>query len=430
MKLSLYNTYLPLEENSVLVFNAMEDSFLGIFGYRFDASTPIEEIQERVSKETWDNLVKGGAIVEKSKDEVETLRNRIKEVDEDDTIFILHINPTLDCNFKCWYCYETHKPGSRIDSATITSILSLVKSILEEKKDLKIFRLSFFGGEPLLAFEEVKTIIEGISRLCKEKEVSLTVSFTTNGYLLDEEKITWLRPYRASFQITLDGGSDHHNKTRFEKGGVPSFDRILSHIVRCVENTMFVTLRINFTTKNIDSASEIVEKLKDVPAENRQYLCVDFQRVWQDGGRAVDETYNKARNFRRKLQELGYDVSNNRILNGVRSSCYGDKKNYLLVNYNGDVFCCTAREFSEDNRMGRLLSVGVEWDFVKRERHLASKFSQTVCQDCRIAPLCGGGCRRQAMEHLNLKGCMYSRSEADIDEFVIERFEERFLKES
>ncbi|MBD5307525.1 MAG: hypothetical protein HDS14_07885 [Bacteroides sp.] len=60
MKLSLYNTYLPLEENSVLVFNAMEDTFLGIFGYRFDASTPIEEIQERVSKETWDNLVKGG----------------------------------------------------------------------------------------------------------------------------------------------------------------------------------------------------------------------------------------------------------------------------------------------------------------------------------------------------------------------------------
>ncbi|MBD5307039.1 MAG: radical SAM protein [Bacteroides sp.] len=428
MKLSIYNSYLPLDDASVLVFNAMEDSFLSVFGYCFDGNTPLDEIRKNVTEETWDNLVKGGVVVEKEKDEIEELRALIKKVDEDDSIFILHVNPTLDCNFKCWYCYETHKPGSRIDSATTASLLSLVESIIQEKPNLRAFDLSFFGGEPLLAFDEVLRIIRGVKELLAGKEIRLYISFTTNAYLLDEDKIEKLMPYRPGFQITLDGGPEHHDKTRFEKGGKPSFKRIFQNITRCVENDMAVTLRVNFTTKNIDSVSEIVERLKEISENKRTYLSVDFQRVWQDGGRIVDETYEKAKEYRSALRALGYHTPNNRIIHGVMNSCYGDKKNYLLVNYNGDVYCCTAREFSSANRMGRLTGADVEWEAEKRDAFLECKFSQPVCWNCRIAPLCGGGCRRQAMEHIPLgEDCMYNRSDSDIDELILERFEERYI---
>ena len=52
MKLSIYNSYLPLDDASVLVFNAMEDSFLSVFGYCFDGNTPLDEIRKNVTEET------------------------------------------------------------------------------------------------------------------------------------------------------------------------------------------------------------------------------------------------------------------------------------------------------------------------------------------------------------------------------------------
>ena len=99
----------------------------------------------------------------------------------------------------------------------------MVETVLRfiEKKvqspELKQLNLSFFGGEPLLYYtRKVLPLLKKISSLCNERQVKLQLSFTTNGYLLTQKLLESLKELEAvvsvSFQITIDGNEELHNK--------------------------------------------------------------------------------------------------------------------------------------------------------------------------------------------------------------------------
>ncbi|MDR3059717.1 MAG: radical SAM protein, partial [Prevotella sp.] len=93
------------------------------------------------------------------------------------------IMPTLDCNFKCWYCYESHTQ-SKMNEKTTQSVILFAKKIIEQNK-LSCFSLDWFGGEPLLYFNElVYPISKEIKNLCEQANVSFVHTITTNGYLI------------------------------------------------------------------------------------------------------------------------------------------------------------------------------------------------------------------------------------------------------
>lgn len=98
-------------------------------------------------------LEEAGAVVADDFDEVDALRKRIDEIDNNDSFLLLHINPTLDCNFRCWYCYENHIKGSCMTPETYGNVVKLVKNRIAKQPNLKYLQLSFFGGEPLLRFD-------------------------------------------------------------------------------------------------------------------------------------------------------------------------------------------------------------------------------------------------------------------------------------
>ena len=124
------------------------------------------------------------------------------------------------------------------------------------------------------------------------------------------------------------------------------------------------------------------------------------------------------------FQSEGYNVSSHKILHSVIDSCYGDKRNQALINYNGDVFKCTARDFLTENRLGYLNQNGIIiWEKNSLERRMTSKFNRPICHNCRIAPLCGGGCSQQAMENLFANECLYHYTKQDIDNIILNRFE-------
>lgn len=428
MKYSAYNSLIPINSQHSLLYNALSDKFLILKGELKEKYLALEtiETQPEGNDSFYQRLIQESFLVEAATDEARLLRQKAAQIDADDTSYMLIINPTLDCNFKCWYCYENHISPSMMSAETLTALKRHIAGVVN-RKEIKHFSLSFFGGEPLLPFEEnVLPLIDFTQNLCNEKGVQLHISFTTNGYLLTEKRIEQLKNYDIyAFQITLDGSREAHNKVRKTCHGDGSYDTILAHVGMLLGHRLLVTLRINFTANNIDSCAAIAKDLNSLSEEEKNYLTISLQHVWQD---RKNDTDNQVRTLKKIFRRHGLRATVP-LPDLVRDTCYADKRNECVVNYNGDVFKCTARDFKPEKRYGYLQPDGtIAWEGDRHERHLRTAFANDTCLNCRIAPLCKGGCAQTRMDYEG-KGdyCLYDHDEKAKDKVILDRFEELFM---
>lgn len=419
MTYSIFNTYLPIEEGVQVIYNAFSDKFAII-----KSEEPIYKISpEKLKHDTYVKLKKAGIILSKDIDELKNLENLINSTDFEDSSYQIHINPTLDCNFKCWYCYETHQQGSKMSNKTISSVTKLIDKIIQ-KPNIKNLKLSFFGGEPLLGYKNcIVPLIEKTQDRISLTNMSFSIHITTNGYLLTPEMIRFLKGFRTSLQITLDGSEKDHNEVRFTHKNKPSYRHILSNALNAVSNNIDVILRINYTSKNIQEMYELIDDLSNISNEAKKRLHVNFQRVWQDSSRHIksnDPVVTKQLDYITTLLKNGISTSTHLYPTHVSKSCYGDKHNYALINYNGDVFKCSARDFNKKNRMGDLDEFGnIKWYDEKINLWETSKLIRASCRKCFLAPMCGSGCRQNSMEQLDEEHrCVYADSKESKIELI------------
>jgi len=310
-------------------------------------------------------------------------------------------------------------------SNEVLEATKLCISCILQRTEIQSFELGFFGGEPLLFFNQIaKTIINHAGKLCEQSLKKLHIHFTSNGSLLTDEIISFLSLYSCGFQITLDGGKAHHDMTRFHKNKKGSFEEIVKNTHRLIAAGIDVIVRVNYTSSNIDSVASIQKCFMDIPDDKKQFIKFDFQRVWQDRGDNSDLTEEKISSVRRSFKDSGFVVLANYLPSDVRNSCYGDKLNHLLINYNGDVFGCTARDFSKENRIGFMdLNGVVHYDTDIVNKRNSSKLSKTICKNCRIAPICGGGCKQRASENNDSNKCTFNYTDEEIENKILDIFE-------
>lgn len=429
MKASIYNSYIALEGKHTLLFNALSRRF-AVFKDQIINQENFLNFCDGIEKNSVkEKMTEGGMLIPENVDEIEIVRRRIEETDFNTKFFILNINPTLSCNFHCWYCYENKPESSVMAQPTIESVKKFISRQFEIYPEMKFFHLGFFGGEPMLHYHDVcAPLIEYTVAIAREHNVDYSITFTTNGFLIDSKIIEHLGKYHCSFQITLDGDRENHNRTRFTKENQGSYDRILDNVKRLIREEQTVTLRINYTSKNIESVHHIIDDISDIGDEGK-YLGIDLQRVWQDRKKEYDDTEQEAHKIRDLLRAKGFMVMSNFLLRDVCQSCYGDKKNHILINYNGDVYGCTARDFNRENCIGKLQENGeIAFEDKKYRIRMTAKFSKEVCHTCRIAPLCGGGCRQQAVDHYPENDCYNKYSDDNKDRMIMEIFEHDYMQ--
>lgn len=431
MKYSIFTSTIVVERKHTLLFNSLSNKFVVVRNNVINdiKSIPIDQLASDFPS-LYEQNVKAGIVVEDSVDELSILHKQIDKTDNNNSEFILHVNPTLDCNFNCWYCYESHVHHSKMNDDMVDATKLFIDSVLK-RPQIKSFSLGFFWGEPLFHFNKVsKEIIKHTADECLKSNVIFQVNFTSNGALITEDIVKFLSQYPCGFQITLDGGKPYHDKTRFGKNGVGSFDTIVKNIKLLLQTGINVIVRINYTAANIDSVLTVFDSFKNISEAEKKFARFDFQRVWQDRNDNVfDDTEKKITWIRNIFRDAGFAVITNYILQGVVQSCYGDKINHLLVNYNGDVYGCTARDFNKENRIGYIdLSGVVYFDKQKLEIRNNSKLSKAICKSCRIAPLCCGGCKQRAMEGLSFESCTFGYSEEKKDRIILDIFEHSFMQ--
>lgn len=388
MKFSKYNIFISSSKKTDIVYNSLSDKFIFLKKGRW------ENCITNINTQCYEKLRRGGFIVDDNVDETQMYIENARKIENDVTCTHLIINPTINCNLNCWYCYEKHIP-SIMSQRTIGKVKKLIEKSCESSKELMI---SFFGGEPFLCYENVMLpILQYAKKISLKYNVHFVSNCTTNGSLINSKRIKELRSLNFNFaQITLDGNRDSHDKTRCFAGGKGTYDLILKNLKELARNQIHVTLRINYTQDNINSIAKIPADLNDMTFEEKKYIDVSFHKVWQENECNNDDLIGAINSFKK----IGFVAS--KFLLGP--FCYGDLRNSSIINYNGDVYKCTAVNFHDALRDGYLNSNGeIKWENDSLEKRMAAKFSNKPCLECKIMPICHGGCSSKPLE----KGCNY-----------------------
>lgn len=151
----------------------------------------------------------------------------------------LTLSITEDCNFGCKYCiYRDHyKYSNRIQSrdymhfTTAKKAIDYYFSLLEEGQrynPIRNPRISFYGGEPLLNFNLIKKCVRYINKTYNSFENSYNL--TTNGSILDKQRIDWLIKNNFSIMVSLDGPEDEHDRNRVYRNGKGTFKDVMRNI--------------------------------------------------------------------------------------------------------------------------------------------------------------------------------------------------------
>ncbi|MBC7194635.1 MAG: radical SAM protein, partial [Caldisericia bacterium] len=152
------------------------------------------------------------------------------------------------CNFKCDYCFVNEGKYNEKESLMDKETSFKAVDFLIENSKTKHVEIDFFGGEPLLNWDVVKETIEYGYKKAKENGIRIRFSLTTNGALLNDDRLNFLIENSVSLIISLDGPkeiNDIHRKLDNERG---TFDLIFEKIKK-IKNYEGYYIRGTFTNK-------------------------------------------------------------------------------------------------------------------------------------------------------------------------------------
>ncbi len=415
MKWSSYNLLHKKDSTTYVLYNYANDSIIFLVPKLAEIIKKHKnEVKELslIHPDLYHELIKKEFIIDKNiKEQKEVLSKVTKHLESSD-VFRLTINPTLDCNLKCWYCYETLIQKSTINEAVFRGVKKIISKKMEDKRN-KILFLSFFGGEPLLRNKQnILTLINFAQECCNKNNKKLIILFTTNAVLLDKkftEKLVKITS-DITVQIPFDGNRDKHNETKKFSNGKGSYDIIINNLVFALRAGIKANIRCNYTKDNISSFKDLIEEVHIKASDYKDSITFQMQQIWQTESQNNDGLPQKMDKIKKYLSLKGFN--NNLLGEGTISSyCYADYTNSMVINYNGDVFKCTARDFKKENRVGKLKedgSIVYEKNYIERLKY---RFNNE-CLNCSILPICTI-CSQKRFEFKNLNRCPLEISEED-----------------
>ena len=399
MKTSMYN-YVVKDGHTYILYNTATERMLVMNMKVYDVYKTHQEKPENIKNihpKLYESLVSDGFVVDDTADEPQSVISRWNELDKRTTTYSITINPTLLCNMDCWYCYESKTAKGYMPIEIQERVKKMIMR-LASTPNYKAINLSFFGGEPLLAFNTVvKELITFTKEQCNANGKNIGLHFTTNGYLLTKDILDFLAGFDVSFQIPLDGNEIVHNKIKITKDGQPTYKKTIDNIKLVIEYGCPVCVRLNFTANTLPYFLDVLSDFKDLSEEKKKLVNFNFQRVWQDNDIPDTELHVSERED--YFSDSGFVVSpytSNPFLH-----CIMDSPHSIAINYDGRVFKCTARDFTEQNSDGVLTEEGtIQWNEHHALREKA-RSGNAVCRKCNFYPLCHGGCGQFKLESGN-----------------------------
>lgn len=396
---SKHNYYVDMN-NELRLYNSLvgRNSFIIFRGKYYEL---IKKLKSNVTsdKNICDILVKYGYLIDERIDEELVKKQKLSDIVHQSKLFLV-LMPTEDCNFRCIYCYENHKPVY-MSRETQDSIINYVRYNIKYYTGLNI---AWFGGEPLIAYDILERMSIEFIKICKVARKTYKAGITTNGYLLTKEMyLKLIKLHVLDFQVTIDGLKSTHDKQRPLKNGDGSFDRIISNFndIKKINHATpgRITIRTNFSKSIINEMDKYFDFINGL-FEKANNFELQINKVSNWGGDTIDCFLNEIINnrdynsiFDRALKKkIFYNIEYHTTeLNGAEFKCYAAKKNSYTIDANGYIYKCTGDFDMEENKIGKVLENGIfDIDYYKEAIWTSIDYFQNnkKCKKCQF----GGSC--------------------------------------
>jgi uncharacterized protein len=315
------------------------------------------------------------------------------------------VMPTASCPLGCGdlrfgaYCGQIHSPSPR--GLAGSELLRDLKLHLSSGR-YKYLTLCLFGGEPLIASDEIADVLKDARTVCDKFSVEFDdVYMITSGLLLSTDVAARLHAAGLRrFDVTLDGLPATHDRRRCTKGGEGTFHRIYSNLLTLASDERLehldLTVRMNVDTRNADDVLPLFEMLRSSGLWPRYQFGVAAVYNW--GSREGGTAFHDRRLFAHVQMELfraQYRAGGRpRILpERVDVLCAVTDPHAAVIDPFGKRWKCTETPLtgrSDEDRIAEQ-NWGKQWVQVLHD-------GTTPCRECRMLPVCGGACPKQWFE--------------------------------
>ena len=322
----------------------------------------------------------------------------------------LHI--AHDCNLRCGYCFaSTGDFGHGRKLMTEETGKQAIDFLLTHSGTRKNLELDFFGGEPLMNFKVIQKIVAYAREREKEYGKHFRFTVTTNGILLDEEKISYLNEEMNNIVLSLDGRKEVNDRMRPRVDQSGSYDKIVPLYQQLVSGRgkKDYYVRGTFTKYNLDFSKDVMQmhqlgfrqlSIEPVVSDPREPYAItrkELPRIFEEYDRLAEQLIEKKKkgeeiNFFHFMIDLAQGPCAIKRLRGC-----GCGNEDVAVTPDGDIYPCHQFVGKEEWKMGNL-STGIVDSEKKRFFAHTTIYDKPKCQECWAKFYCSGGCNANNLE--------------------------------
>lgn len=340
------------------------------------------------------------------------------------------------CNLDCQYCFFLSKEAlyPQSDFRMTPGIQrEYIRQYIHAQRQPEV-QIAWQGGEPTLMGLEFFRRAVGYARQYKKFDTQINHAIQTNGVLLDKKWCKFLKDENFLVGLSMDGPEHLHDTYRVDKGGNPTFQRVMKAARLLKENQVDFNILCTLHAANADHPLDVYRFFRDeLGAAFIQFIPI-IERIPEDPQK-LDEVQtipayltlrplytqrgNRVSNRSITAQQFGnfyisifdewvrkdvgkvfvqmFDVALANWAGANPGLCIHSETcgNALALEHNGDLYSCD--HFVEpDYLLGNIKQTPmIELVASEKQRKFGADKRDTLpkyCRECAVRFACHGGC--------------------------------------